>query len=85
MTISKIKIDQAPLASSKDAVLGPATKAYASILLSFRTQATYEDFVIFMKDLEEGLRLADVTDLSFKIGEKGQNDYAVTIRTYWIK
>lgn len=84
MSISKIKIDQAP-AASKDAPLGPSTKSYSSILVSFRTQATYANFVSFMKDLEEGLRLVDVTDLSFKIGDKAINDYSVTIKTYWLK
>jgi len=84
MAVSKIKIDQAP-AQAKDAPLGPSTKSYSSILVSFRTQATYENFVSFMKDLETGLRLVDVTDLSFKIGEKSVNDYSVSIRTYWLK
>ncbi|MES2059891.1 MAG: type 4a pilus biogenesis protein PilO [Patescibacteria group bacterium] len=85
MSVSKVKIDQAAPANSKDSVLGPTTQAYSSILVSFRTQASYEDFVAFIKDLEQGLRLVDVTDLSFKAGPKDLNDYAVTIKTYWLK
>ncbi len=85
MAISKIKIDQATPQSAKDKVLGPSIKPYSSILVSFRTQATYADFVAFMKDIEQGLRLVDVVELSFKAGQKGINDYAVTVKTYWLK
>lgn len=84
MLIGKIKIadDQTP---DKSAPVGPDTKPFYSMLVSFRTKGTYEDFMAFIKDLEQGLRLVDVTSLSFKADPKNQNDYGVTIRTYWLK
>jgi muconolactone delta-isomerase len=85
MAISKIKIDQASQTNAKDSVVGPSSKAYSSILVSFRTQAPYADFMSFIKDLEVGLRLVDITDLSFKEGQKDLNDYSVTLKTYWLK
>ncbi len=84
MTISKIKIsdDKAPEQSTS---VGPDTRPYSSILVSFRTKALYSDFVSFMKDLEQGLRLVDVVNLSFKTDPKDQTEFIVTVRTYWLK
>jgi Tfp pilus assembly protein PilO len=84
MSIGRIQINQ-DQPNNTSAPIGPNTAPYASILVSFRTIASYESFVSFIKDLEQGLRLVDVTDLVFKADQKGQNEYAVTIRTYWLK
>lgn len=84
MTISKIKISDDKTPDQTNTV-GPDTKPYSSILVSFRTKATYADFVAFMKDLEQGLRLVDVTSLSFKADPKDQTEFIVTVRTYWLK
>ncbi len=84
MSIGRIQIDQ-DKKNSGTAPIGPNTLPYSSILVSFRTKASYESFVAFMKDLEQGLRLVDVTDLAFKADPKNVNEYAVTIRTYWLK
>ncbi len=83
MSIGRIQINKDE--KSANAPVGPNTLPYASILVSFRTTASYSSFVSFMKDLEQGLRLVDVTDLTFRADTKGQNEYAVTIRTYWLK
>ncbi len=83
-TISKIKVNDEG-AADKNAPIGPDTKPYSSMLVSFKTKATHEDFMAFIKDLEQGLRLVDITSLSFKADPKGQNEYSVTIRTYWLK
>jgi len=84
MSIGRIQINQ-DQPNNTSAPIGPNNTPYASILVSFRTIASYDSFVAFMKDLEQGLRLVDVTDLAFKSTPKDQNDYAVTIRTYWLK
>jgi Tfp pilus assembly protein PilO len=84
MSIGKIAINQ-DQSNNTSAPIGPNTLPYASILVSFRTKASYGSFISFMKDLEQGLRLVDVTDLVFKSDPKDQNEYAVTIRTYWLK
>lgn len=84
MSISKIKISD-DISTAKSTQLGPQSSLYSSILVSFRTKASYTDFVGFLKDLERGLRLVDITSLSFKADSKNFNDYSITIRTYWLK
>jgi Tfp pilus assembly protein PilO len=84
MAISKIKVNDEKI-TDKNAPIGPDTKPFASMLVSFRTKASHEDFMAFIKDLEQGLRLVDITSLSFKADPKNQNEYSVTIRTYWLK
>jgi Tfp pilus assembly protein PilO len=84
MKISKIKISEDQVVD-KNAPIGPNTSPYSSILVSFRTSATYEQFKDFIREMERSLRLVDVTSLSFKADPKGVNEYAVTIRTYWLK
>lgn len=83
MLISKIKINEDKTASA--AQIGPDNKLYSSILVSFNTKATYPKFVSFIKDLEQSLRLVDITNLSFKVDPKNLTEYSVTIRTYWLK
>jgi Tfp pilus assembly protein PilO len=84
MRISKIKISEDQV-QEKNAPIGPSTSPFSSILVSFRTTATYDQFKDFMQELERSLRLVDVTNLTFKSDPKGLNEYAVTIRTYWLK
>lgn len=84
MQISKIKIDQS-IAGANNVALGPTTKPYSTLQVSFRTQSSYADFMVFMKALEKGLRLVDITDLSFRASEKDLNDYSVSFKTYWLK
>jgi Tfp pilus assembly protein PilO len=84
MSIGRIQVTQ-DQPNNTSAPIGPNTLPYASILVSFRTVAPYSNFISFMKDLEQGLRLVDVTDLTFRATPTNQNEYAVTIRTYWLK
>ncbi|MDB5204688.1 MAG: hypothetical protein JWP09_716 [Candidatus Taylorbacteria bacterium] len=83
MLISKIQINEDK--SDGTTQIGPNNKLYSSILVSFKTKATYPKFVSFIKDLEQSLRLVDITSLSFKTDPKNLTEYSVTIRTYWLK
>lgn len=56
-----------------------------SVDLSFTISASYTDFIAFLQDLERSLRLLDVESIKFSAGEKGINDYSVTVRTYWLR
>lgn len=86
MSISKIKITENKSGSGVQAgAIGPDSRAYDSILVSFRTVAPYENVIGFIRDMEQGLRLVDVTDFSFKSDPKNVNEYAITIKTYWLK
>ncbi len=65
--------------------VGPDLNKYDSVDLSFSLSAPYVGFEQFLGNLEESLRLMDLTAVSFTAGDKDVYDYAVTIRTYWLK
>ena len=80
-----IKINSADSAKTVS-TLGPNASGYGSIDLSFNVSAPYNTFIDFMKDLEQSLRLVDVTAVSFSSTDKGDTyDYSVSLRTYWLK
>ena len=65
--------------------LGPDASKYGTITMTFVVNTTYENFSVFLKDLESSLRLLDVTSLSFSSTKEGRYDYSVTLQTYWLK
>jgi hypothetical protein len=72
---------------------GANQKPYGIFNLEFKTQATYETFVLFLKDLELNLRLIDVKGISFSINNNQKPadtdplsyENSVKIQTYWLK
>ncbi len=66
-------------------VIGAEERPYGSVILSFSVPMTYENFIAFLKDLEQSLRLVDVTQLAFVESKGGVYDFSVGIRTYWLK
>ena len=67
-----------------------ARKPYGEFVISFDTVGQYKNFLSFISDLEENLRLVDVTKIEFReVGDMkgvvGQMSYRVTLKTYWLK
>lgn len=70
-----------------------ANKAYGAWDLEFSTQGTYFNFVNFLKDLENNLRIVDVASVDFSSDTPlGTNPtlseaykYNIKIKTYWLK
>lgn len=88
----------APAAPVEGVPIGPDGSVYNSIKLGFTITGSYGNFVQFLKELEESLRVVDVTSLSFGINKNvsatpgqsgaGASDmytYTMTIRTYYLK
>lgn len=65
--------------------IGPGAAAIGSVTMGFSVDASYEDFLAFLNDLEHSLRLIDVTSISFAASGKGADSYSMTILTYWLK
>jgi Tfp pilus assembly protein PilO len=63
--------------SSKDKDLG-------SLILSFTVTSNYDNFVSFISNLEDSLRLMDIKTVQFKVVNTDLNDYLVKIETYWL-
>ncbi len=72
--------------------LGSGGQKYDSVTIRFGTRGTYDNFITFMKDLEQALRIVDLVSLeltsdSSTTGPHGEPSYSygVTLRTYWLK
>ena len=76
---AKIKSD-----SMSPQVVG-SNQLYGAVTLSFNVTGSYNDLRLFLHDLETSLRLVDIVGLTFSASDKDMNDYALEVRTYWIK
>jgi hypothetical protein len=84
-----------PDASSLEAALAGASgngSLYGTGELSFTVTGTYEAYVSFVKDLENSLRLIDITavtvtakDSVAKDEQPDSYEFKTTIKTYWLK
>ena len=89
-----------PSEKDKDAVGGSsvagggATKSnqnYGTWDLEFSTEGSYQNFLSLLQDLENNLRIVDVSSIQFSsesVNTKVSNDnykYNFKIKTYWLK
>jgi Tfp pilus assembly protein PilO len=68
---------------------------YGQFVISFQTGGPYSNFLSFISDLEQNLRLVDVTSVAFIPTTPGANggaasatsglSYKITLQTYWLK
>jgi Tfp pilus assembly protein PilO len=88
LTLSGLSLSESSNASAEQARRSIATageQSYGSITVSFGVTASYEAFMVFLKDLEQSLRLIDVVNLSVAASPTGFYNYSLTIKTYWLK
>ncbi len=57
-------------------------KPYGSLTLSFATSMSYDNFLRYITDLQQNLRLSDITGVDFKSDNSGTYDYVITLKTY---
>lgn len=72
--------------------VGKTTKVTESALygetqVGFSVEARYPDFVSFLRDIEQSLRLVDVRELTVSQEESvsDRQKYELTVATYWLK
>ncbi len=65
--------------------VGETNTAYGTLSVSFGVTSTYNNFLNFLSDLENNLRIIDVTGISFASNDSGTYDFSVTLNTYWLK
>ncbi len=60
---------------------------YGETKLGFSVEARYSDFVSFLRDIEQSLRLVDVRELGVSQDEEGYDiqKYELSVVTYWLK
>ena len=83
-----ITISGGPADESKEVNRGSSNNSgqlYGTIQLTFSFSANYEIFKTFLKDLEDSLRLVDITDFSVGSSENDFYNYSITLNTYWLR
>jgi Tfp pilus assembly protein PilO len=86
MTIKNVKIKTEEGKEDGAAVLSAdSAEPKGVVILSFGVSGSYLNFQQFLSDLSNSLRLVDIDSVTFSSNDKGIYDYAVSIRTYWLK
>jgi Tfp pilus assembly protein PilO len=63
-------------------------QSIGNIQFSFSFSTDYDVFKIFLKDLEESMRLIDITDITVSAGaedKSGLYNYSLSLNTYWLR
>jgi hypothetical protein len=81
--IRNVKIDES--SSNPAGTVGIDQKAYGTLAMSFGVTMPYENFLRFLTDLEQSLRLSDVSSVTFDSTDLSAYQYNVNIKTYWLK
>ncbi|MFH0755228.1 MAG: hypothetical protein V1910_00990 [bacterium] len=65
--------------------IGENNISYGTLSLKFTVNSTYNNFLNLLQDLENNLRLLDITDISFNSTNSGFYDFNISLNTYWLK
>jgi hypothetical protein len=78
--------DQGQKVSSAVQAIGPSGKGYGQMVLSFSVNISYENLGLFLKDLENSLRVVEIKSLSFTADNKNPDNYKVSlgINAFWL-
>lgn len=94
MSLREVQLQGLSLLDSKkpesiSPVIGVPPKDYDNVSLSFSVVSSYPTFKQFLKELEDNLRISDVESVSFSVPRDARNpdiyQYALSLRTYWLK
>ncbi len=80
LTIKNVNIGM----KNSDAI-GQDSSTYGTLPVSFSVTAPYNTFLSFLGDLENNLRIIDITGISFSTNDNGTYDFNVSLNTYWLK
>lgn len=87
MSLKNIKFEDTRI-TNPTVVADPAApqKEYMTINMSFDVVGTYEGFTNFIRLIENGLRITNVTSITLVANEKLDfNQYTVRVQTYYLK
>lgn len=83
--IRSVKVNRPQIDSIQDLGDGSQPTPYGTLKVMFTFEAGYEDFVNFIEDIEQSLRIIDVTAITLRPLIGGTYEFNVTIDTYWLK
>ncbi len=85
IAIKDVKIDTETEQNASQAVLPGREKPFEKALVSVSFVSNYENFRKFLSDLEKSLRIMNVKEVHFQVGESGIYEHRILIETYWVK
>lgn len=86
IVLRDIQIEGAEDEAGNSQIIDSTRKGYGVITLSFGTSAPYGIFKSFMSDLENSLRIVDITDFEVATSpESNVYNYSITLDTYWLR
>lgn len=65
--------------------IGVSDSDFGTLAIKFSVNSSYNNLLFFLKDLEENLRLVDLTDIGFTATETGYYDFSISLNTYWLR
>ena len=65
--------------------LGPSGLDYGELDIGLTLTGSYAAFRGFLTDMEQSLRLVDITEINFRAAGFDFDQYNVTVRTYWLR
>ncbi|MDO8555099.1 MAG: type 4a pilus biogenesis protein PilO [bacterium] len=60
-------------------------KMYSKVAFGVSVSASYENFIVFLKELENSLHMIDVNSISFSSGDKNFYEFKIDADTYFKK
>jgi Tfp pilus assembly protein PilO len=85
LVAKNISVSDTGIDSSSNGSIGANSASYGTLSLKFTVNASYNNFINLLQDLENNLRLVDITNISFTSTDNGFYDFNVTLNTYWLK
>ena len=85
MALKNISLEEKTDTKNSKNSIGPNDKRYDSLDLSFSVTGSYDDFLNYLSNLEESLRIVDIISVSFTAGVDSAYEYKVKLRTYKMK
>ena len=85
-TAANVRSSAQSPAGSPNTVSPRNSRLYDSILLNFNIDSTYTDFLAFVQDLEQSLRVVDISSVVLEPSTDDGDTYTfnITIATYWL-
>lgn len=85
MNLRDVSISSGDDNSKSKNVVEAIAKDFYTITLSFTVSSSYENFVKFIEELENKLRIVDISRIMFKASDSDFNEYRVSLKTYWVE
>jgi Tfp pilus assembly protein PilO len=85
IAVESVQVGGGTTQNTANVVLPEFGQSYEKTDVSFTFVSNYPNFMSFLTDLEQSLRIMDVKEVSFRAEETGLYEHQVTVETYWLK